>query len=249
MTFALDPWPYPRWIAHRGAGRLAPENTLAAFRVGASHGYRMFECDAKLSADGVVFLLHDATLERTTNGRGTAGELNWSALSQLDAGGWSARAYAGEPLGTLASVSRFCQANGYLLNIEIKPTPGTDRQTGEVVAREAAACWRDAPIQPLLSSFRPQALAGARDTAPDLPRGLLIDSWPDNAIEQATQLGSVALIGNYTLWDAARVAQAHAAGLRALSYTVNDASVAAHLLRLGTDGVITDRVDLFAPDT
>jgi glycerophosphoryl diester phosphodiesterase len=82
-----------------------------------------------------------------------------------------------------------------------------------------------------------------------LPRGLLIDSWPDNAIEQATQLGSVALIGNYTLWDAARVAQAHAAGLRALSYTVNDASVAAHLLRLGTDGVITDRVDLFAPDT
>jgi glycerophosphoryl diester phosphodiesterase len=248
MTFALDPWPYPRWIAHRGAGRLAPENTLAAFRVGASHGYRMFECDAKLSADGVVFLLHDATLERTTNGRGTAGELNWSALSQLDAGGWSARAYAGEPLGTLASVSRFCQANGYLLNIEIKPTPGTDRQTGEVVAREAATCWQEAPIQPLLSSFRPQALAGARDTVPDLPRGLLIDTWPDDAIEQATQLGSVALICNYALWDAARVAQAHAAGLRALSYTVNDASVATHLLRLGTDGVITDRVDLFAPD-
>lgn len=66
-------WPYPHWIAHRGAGKLAPENTLAAFRLGAQHGYRMFECDAKLSADGVPFLLHDATLERTTNGRGTAG--------------------------------------------------------------------------------------------------------------------------------------------------------------------------------
>ena len=69
----LVPWPYPRWIAHRGAGKLAPENTLAAFRLGAAHGYRMFECDAKLSSDGVPFLMHDATLERTTNGRGTGG--------------------------------------------------------------------------------------------------------------------------------------------------------------------------------
>ncbi|HQC99297.1 MAG TPA: glycerophosphodiester phosphodiesterase family protein, partial [Aquabacterium sp.] len=68
----MSPWPYPFWIAHRGAGRLAPENTLAAFRLGARHGYRMFECDAKLSADGVVFLLHDSTLERTTSGQGTA---------------------------------------------------------------------------------------------------------------------------------------------------------------------------------
>ena len=64
----LAPWPYPRWIAHRGAGKLAPENTLTAFRLGAQHGYRMFECDAKLSADGVPFLMHDATLDRTTNG-------------------------------------------------------------------------------------------------------------------------------------------------------------------------------------
>src|SRR3989344_5760406 len=64
----LAPWPYPRWIAHRGAGKLAPENTLTAFRLGAQHGYRMFECDAKLSADGVPILMHDATLDRTTNG-------------------------------------------------------------------------------------------------------------------------------------------------------------------------------------
>ena len=79
-------WPYPRWIAHRGAGKLAPENTLAAFRLGAQHGYRMFECDAKLSSDGVAFLLHDATLERTTNGHGTAGDQPWGTLAQLDAG-------------------------------------------------------------------------------------------------------------------------------------------------------------------
>lgn len=72
-------WPYPRWIAHRGAGKLAPENTMSAFRLGAQHGYRMFECDAKLSADGVLFLLHDATLQRTTNGQGTGGERNYKA--------------------------------------------------------------------------------------------------------------------------------------------------------------------------
>ena len=66
-------WPYPFWIAHRGAGKLAPENTLAAFRLGAEHGFRMFECDAKLSADGLPFLLHDSTLERTSNGHGVAG--------------------------------------------------------------------------------------------------------------------------------------------------------------------------------
>src|SRR6218665_103624 len=83
------PWPYPRWIAHRGAGLLAPENTLAAFRLGARHGYRMFECDAKLSRDGVPFLLHDTTLERTTNSvqalgqaaSRTGGDHRWSALS------------------------------------------------------------------------------------------------------------------------------------------------------------------------
>ena len=62
-------WPYPLWIAHRGAGKLAPENTLAAFRLGAAHGYRAFECDVKLSADGVPFLLHDAELDRTSNGQ------------------------------------------------------------------------------------------------------------------------------------------------------------------------------------
>ena len=118
-------WVYPRWIAHRGAGKLAPENTLAAFRIGAEHGYRMFECDAKLSADGVVFLMHDAALDRTTNGTGIGGDLPWSALAQLDAGGWHSRRYAGEPLPTLQALARWCIANGHFFNIEIKPTPGT----------------------------------------------------------------------------------------------------------------------------
>ncbi|MGQ9724788.1 MAG: glycerophosphodiester phosphodiesterase family protein, partial [Tepidimonas sp.] len=78
----------PRWIAHRGAGKLAPENTLAAFELGWRFGWRAFECDVKLSADAVPFLLHDATLERTTSGHGAAGAQPWSALAALDAGSW-----------------------------------------------------------------------------------------------------------------------------------------------------------------
>ncbi|AEG94241.1 glycerophosphodiester phosphodiesterase [Ramlibacter tataouinensis] len=240
-------WPYPRWIAHRGAGKLAPENTLSAFRLGAAHGYRMFECDAKLSADGVPFLLHDATLERTTNGRGTAGDLPWQQLSQLDAGGWHSRTHAGEPLPTLEGLARWCLANGHLLNIEIKPTPGLERRTGEVVAAEAARLWQGAQIPPLLTSFRPEALQGALAMAPVLPRGLLLDTLWDDWSGVAQALGCVAIVCNHALWDAALVAQVHGANMRCLSYTVNDEWAAQRLLQLGTDGIITDRVDLFAP--
>ena len=240
-------WPYPRWIAHRGAGKIAPENTLAAFRLGAEHGFRMFECDAKLSADGVVFLMHDATLERTTNGNGIGGDLPWPALSQLDAGSWHSRAFAGEPLPTLDALARFCLANRFQLNIEIKPTPGTEAATGGAVARLAARLWAGAEIPPLLTSFQPTALAAAQQTAPELPRGLLVDTLWDGWLEKAQTLHCCTVVANYTLWDRATVARVHSAGMKCLSYTVNDDWAAQHLLALGTDGIITDRVDLFAP--
>lgn len=247
MSTSLPSWPYPRWVAHRGAGKLAPENTLAAFRLGAAHGYRMFECDVKLSADDLPFLLHDATLERTTNGQGVAGSLPWEQLSQLDAGSWHSPAYAGEPLPTLAAIAGFCLANGHLLNIEIKPTPGTERPTGVAVALAAARHWRDASIPPLLTSFKVAALEGARSAAPELPRGLLLDALPPDWLHTALALGCVAVICHHPLWTAATIAQAHEAGLRCLSYTVNDESEARRLLDLGLDGIITDRVDLFRP--
>jgi glycerophosphoryl diester phosphodiesterase len=248
-------WPYPRWIAHRGAGKLAPENTLAAFRLGAEHGYRMFECDAKLSADGVVFLMHDATLARTTNAGAVfdpgasniGGEHTWDRLSRLDAGSWHSRRHAGEPLPTLEAVARFCLANGYFLNIEIKPTPGIEEHTGEVVARVAAHLWKDAAVPPLLTSFRPEALRGALGAAPALPRGLLLDTLWTGWLETARKLECVAIVCNQNLWDQNSVTQAKSAGLRCLSYTVNDEWAAVRLMALGTDGIVTDRVDLFAP--
>ncbi len=241
------PWPYPRWIAHRGAGKLAPENTLAAFRLGAAHGWRAFECDVKLSADDQPFLLHDATLQRTTPAEGTAGALPWAALSQLDAGSWHGRTWAGEPLPTLAAIARYVQANGFALNIEIKPTPGLEAHTGTVVAAEAQRLWAGQALAPLLSSFRPEALAAAREAAPALPRALLIDEpWP-GWFDAARGLGCVAVVSNHRLMDAALCDQLHDAGLRALCYTVNDAAEAERLWALGVDGLITDAVDRFAP--
>ena len=200
-----DNWPYPRWVAHRGAGKLAPENTLAAFRLGAHHGYRMFECDVKLSADDVPFLMHDASLDRTTTGKGIGGSQPWRDLSQLDAGSWHSRAHAGEPLPSFENIARYCLRNGYFLNIEIKPTPGTERHTGEVVARHAARLWQGAAVPPLLTSFDPEALEGAQAAQPDLPRGLLLDKLWKGWLENALTLGCEAIVCNHALWDTSTV--------------------------------------------
>lgn len=243
----MNAWPYPLWIAHRGAGRLAPENTLAAFRVGAQHGYRAFECDVKLSADGVPFLLHDATLDRTTPERGVAGERPWHALSRLDAGGWHSRAFAGEPIPSLEAVARYVQRNGFALNVEIKPTPRTEHATGVAVGEAVLRLWAGQAPLPLFSSFRPEALLGAKEAAPGVPRALLVDTlWP-GWFDMARSLDCVAVVTNHALMDAALLAQLHGAGLRALCYTVNDPAEARRLVALGLDGIITDAVDRFSP--
>jgi glycerophosphoryl diester phosphodiesterase len=244
---APAPWPYPFWIAHRGAGRRAPENTLAAFREGAARGFRMFECDVKLSADDVPFLLHDSDLERTSSGVGRAGDHPWSALSRLDAGAWHGARWAGEALPTLEAIARFVLANDSAINLEIKPTPGVEARTGELVARAAAALWAGSAPPPLLSSFSVPALAAAAAAAPGLPRALLLDELWDGWPEAAATLGCVAVVTDHKLMDAALVARLKAAGRRALVYTVNDAAVARALAAMGIDGIITDEIDAFGP--
>lgn len=207
----------------------------------------MIECDAKLSADGVVFLLHDATLERTTDGEGTAGELPWSVLALLDAGSWHSPAYAGEPLPTLAAVMRYCAANDLHLNIEIKPTPGTEAQTGQAVARIVRMHWPADRVPPLLTSFRPDALQAAGAAYPECLRGLLLHTLLPGWLSVAQQVDAQAVVCLHTLWTADTVAEVHQAGMRALSYTVNESAEAQRLMTLGTDGIVTDRVDQFRP--
>ena len=241
-------WPYPRLIAHRGAGKQAPENTLTAMRVGHAHGYRMFEFDVKLSADNLSFLLHDDTLERTTSGRGRADALPWRELSRLDAGGWHSAKFAGEPLPTLASIARWARAHGTLCNIEIKPTSGRERETGAAVALDAMTLWRDADVPPLLSSFSEEALATARDAAPALPRALLSDVLPADWADRLARLSCVAVDVNHKALTADFVRAARSAGYRVLAYTANEAERIAELGAWGVDSVITDAVDHIPAD-
>ena len=241
-------WPYPCWIAHRGAGTLAPENTLAAFRLGAEHGFAMFECDVQLSHDGEPFLLHDAELVRTTNGQGQASSLSWDSLSRLDAGSWHSRGHAGEPLLRMEALARWTQALGLMVNLEIKPSePSLAARTGEVVAARAQQWWASSDVKPLLSSFSLEALAAAAAAAPELPRASLIDRWRPEALDEARALGCVALVVHQAFLNDRRIELIHEAGLKAMAYTVNDAERAGTLWLAGVDALITDRVDLFEP--
>jgi glycerophosphoryl diester phosphodiesterase len=215
------------WVV-RGAGDDSPRVRLEAVRT-------------------ATYLRDPAAIEALA----VAGDFPWHTLSQLDAGGWHSSAYAGEPLATLAQIARFCISSGYLLNIEIKPTTGTERNTGGVVAHHAARLWQGVAVPPLLTSFDIAALEGALATQPELPRGLLIHALEDQSWAQwlghASRLQCQAIVCNYDLWNAESIALAKAAGFRLLSYTVNDDAVAAQLQTWGTDGIITDRVDHFVP--
>ena len=243
----LPPWPYPRTIAHRGAGKLAPENTLAAFRLGASFGYSAFEFDVKLSADGKSFLLHDETLDRTTSGRGRADALSLGELAQLDAGRWHSPAFAGEPLPSLASILRFLKANEFAANVEIKPTPGREWETGAAVAIDVKHLWPGPGPLPLLSSFSETALEAARRAVPELPRALLIDVLPGDWLDRLQRLGCIALDSNHRELTEEIITTAHAAGYRVLCYTVNDPERAQTLFDWGIDSIITDAVDRLPP--
>ncbi len=239
-------WPYPRIFAHRGGGTLAPENTLAAFRLGQSLGYAAHELDVKLSKDGVALLLHDPTLERTTNGQGRAADFAWHELERLDAGAWHSPAFRGERLATLEEVAALLRSQGTAANVEIKPTPGFERETGERVASLAAALWRDAAVPPLLSSFSFEALREARRAAPHLPRGWLVSQFGDVDFERMAALEAVSVHTNHTKLDPGYVERIHERGYRVCVYTVNVPQVAREWLDRGVDGLFTDNLREFA---
>lgn len=243
----MNPWPYPALVAHRGAGTLAPENTLAALRRGAEFDYLMFEFDVKLSADNALVLMHDPLLNRTTNATGRLAAATLADLARIDAGSWHSARYAGESVPTLERVAAWLRANDYLANIEIKPCPGREAQTGAAVALEVRHLWRDAPALPLLSSFSVAALEKVRAHAPELPRALLFRVLPEDWLEQCLALGCVAVDTHYATLSPEIIARAHEAGLRVLAYTVNDPERAEQLFGWGLDMLITDAIDQIRP--
>jgi glycerophosphoryl diester phosphodiesterase len=240
-------WPYPQWIAHRGGGALAPENTMAAMRMGLQMGYAAVEFDVKLSRDNHCILLHDDTLERTSNGSGLAAAHDYAALAALDAGSWYGPAFRGEPIPSLADVARHCLQHGVVANVELKPCTGRARDTGRHVASAAAQLWRGQALPPLLSSFSLEALEAARVAAPDLPCGWLVEHWPQDWRARLAALGGVALHSDQILLTEARVAEVKDAGFKLLAYTVNQAARATDLLAWGVDGIITDALDRLPP--
>lgn len=245
-----SPWRWPALVAHRGGGLLAPENTLAAFRVGQSNGYRMMEYDVKLSADNVPILLHDDSIDRTSNATGTAATMTLADLLHHDYGGWHAAMYAGEPLPTLYSIAAFCRANRLHSNIEIKPCPGRDAITGTIVAATARELWEGARLVPLLSSFSEEALAAARDAAPELPRALLIENeLPADWQARVQRLGCIGLNLNHKVLTQDLVQTIIDEGYSLAAWTVNDVARAQLLLDWGCHAIVTDQIGKITPAT
>jgi glycerophosphoryl diester phosphodiesterase len=239
-------WPFPRIIAHRGGGSLAPENTLAAIRLGQSLGYTAHEFDVKLSYDDRALLLHDEKLERTTNGTGRAADIVFDELRKLDAGSWHSPEFRGEPIPSFAEVAQLLLSKGTAADIEIKPTPGFDWRTGTRVALEAQQLWRSATAKPIFTSFSFEALMAAKEAVPDFPRGWLIDRFTDADWKRLEDLEAVALVTNYKRFAPAQVERVKTAGYRVMLYTINDADVAREYLDAGVDAIVTDNLREFA---
>lgn len=242
----------PRLFAHRGASGEAPENTLAAFRRAVALGIEYIELDVHLSRDGHVVVIHDATLERTTNGSGTVREQTLAQLQQWDTGyrfspdGGATFPFraAGVTVPTLAEV--FQQCPGVKFTVEIKPEePAIEEQVIAVVR----ACEREADV--ILASEHDRVLQRVRSFAPDLATSLaygevfdfiqrvatgeLADYHPPgHAIQIPPEFQGVPLVTEQTL------AVAHEFDCEMHVWTINDAHEMARLLALGVDGVMSD---------
>ena len=227
---------------------LAPENTLAGIRKAAALGLGAVEFDVMLSADNVPVLIHDETLERTTDGRGAVAATPYARLAELDAGAWFSREFRGEHLPSFEQAAKLCVALGLWANVEIKPAQGFERRTGTIAAKMAQALWRGVSPAPLLSSFHPAALEAARESAPGLARGFLTERIEPGWAETASALECVSLHCNCEYLTQAQVDEVRAEGYWLLCYTVDDPGSARRLFSWGVDAIFTDRLDLIGPD-
>lgn len=233
----------PRVIGHRGAAAYAPENTLEGIREAAKRGAGGVEFDAKLTGDGVVILMHDDALDRTTTGRGAVAGANHASIAGLDAGAWFGAEWRGAGVPTLADALMLLAALDMQANIEIKPCPGREAETARSVVEVVRNCWPAGRPWPLLSSFSRISLAVARDTAPEMPRGLLLWKYAVDWIAAADDLacGSIHCSDQHLSRDWADNIRRAGYGLAA--YTINDPVRAVELASWGVQCMISDRPD------
>ncbi|MHB0965427.1 MAG: glycerophosphodiester phosphodiesterase [Bellilinea sp.] len=230
----------PLIYAHRGASAYAPENTLAAFRLALEQGADGIELDAKLSADGEVVVIHDQTVDRTTQGKGRVNQLALSELKKLDAGSWKGDAFNGEKIPTLAEV--FASVGGKLkINVEL--TNYSSPQDG--LPEKALALVQEYHLEDsiLFSSFLLSNLAAVRRVWPEAPVGILADPGLKGLRNRSKLSREISpdYMHPYFLDVSRRLVEREKAAGRLLNvWTVNSLIVMRKLIRFGVAGIITD---------
>lgn len=225
----------PLVVAHRGSSGEAPENTLPAFELARAQGADAIELDVRLTADGHFVVIHDATVDRTTNGRGEVGSLTLAEIKALDAGSWFDPAFAGTQVPTLVEVLEWAAAVVDLC-LELK-TPFPDGALPELL-RVVAAYPRG---RMLFASFDWWLMRRLKLLAPWARVGLI---WgrvaPADPFAFALRLGQANLHPNVALVDGPFIEKAHGLGLAVFVWTVNGPDLAASLAAMGVDGLVTD---------
>lgn len=230
----------PRIVGHRGARATAPENTLTGIRQAKREGASWVEFDVKLTGDGRAILMHDGTLERTTDGRGEVRRMTLAEIKRLDAGIKKGPAWRGEPVPTLVEALALMAELDMGFNLEIKPCPGREAETARVALADVATHWPDDRPVPVISSFKAEALVAARDMAPHLPLGYLAEKLPADWTAEMTRLGCRTVHPCWNGLTRSQIAAAKAAGYPLLVWTVNDPARARELVAWGVDSLITD---------
>lgn len=231
-------WPYPRVVAHRGGGTLAPENTLGALRLGGAMGFGGVEFDVMLTGDGTPVLIHDETLERTTDGEGLVAERTWAELQGLDAGAWYAPQFAGTRIPHFDDFVDVFQISRKKALVELKGIWSVD-DLEPVVAEIYAAGVQDRLV---FASFEVGTLHHLIEAAPNLPRVVLRRELPDDPVRLARYYGAAAIMTRLAeVRERPEVVETmHEAGLGIMLYTLNSEERWGEALAHGVDGIITD---------
>ncbi len=228
-------------IAHRGASGECPENTLAAFQRAMDLGADMLECDVQCSRDGTVVVMHDARVDRTTDGHGWVRCLNWRELKQLDAGVWFSAAFRGERLLTLEDLLALT-AGKVLLNIEIKRAILQARHIRKIAEKVATLVAREKLQETVLvSSFDPCALAHVKAYQPDIPTALITMRRPRGGVPAVMQrLGVQALhMSRYSV-SPTLLTEARRVHCPVHAFTVDEVPKMRRLIARGVDGLFTN---------
>ena len=204
-------------------------------------GFKGVEFDVMLAGDATPVIIHDETVDRTTDGRGEVSKMTYAVLSSF-------KNKNNERIPKYEEAVALCRTLGLWANVEIKPAKGQERATGEAVARMTRELWRGVPLAPLLSSFSIEALEAAQSAAPELPRGYLVDKVPPDWRQTMQRLGCVALHCNYKALTAELAQEIHGAGYAILLWTVNEPADARRLQAIGADCLVTDALDRIGPD-